>query len=228
MADSFMRTHLPARPAGARAALVLLVASLLAVGTFAVPARAATLERTHGDDRVETAIEASKASGDSARTALLTDETAYPDALVAGALAAHHDAPLLLNPRTGLAQEVRDELTRLGVEEVLVLGGERTVPTDVAEDLDAAGFQVRRLAGEDRYATAAAVAGQVGTTASGEVLLALGADEEAANGWPDAAAAASLLGTETAPPTLHAPAVAGPREPRARHGAPARWTGGDQ
>ena len=160
------------------------------------------IERRHGSDRISTAVEASQAAGDDAAVALLTHSGVFPDGLVSGALAAHEDAPLLLTPTERLDGRTLDELERLAVDEVVVLGGSRVVSADVVDELEGAGFDVERRWGRDRYATAASIAGEVGASPDGEVLLALGEDGERAAGWPDAVAAASLTSAEDLPPTL--------------------------
>src|SRR5690606_10274183 len=55
---------------------------------------------------------------------------------------------------------------------VRVVGGERVVPPDVVDALVAAGLTVHRLAGADRYTTAAAVAADAGEDDPDHVWLA--------------------------------------------------------
>ena len=49
-----------------------------------------------------------------------------------------------------------DALHRLGVHKVRVLGGSTAVGDDVVQQLSGDGFVVERVAGPDRYGTAAA------------------------------------------------------------------------
>ncbi len=195
----------PSRPRSTRRVAALLAVALLFAAGFtlapAAPAAGETgVERISGDDRVRTAVAVSRAAGGDADVALLAERSAFPDALVAGALAARHDAPLLYTHGAALSEPARDEIARLGVDTVLILGGPAAVSEDVATTLRADGLTVERRAGQDRYGTAAEIAADVG--AQDEVLLALGEETARAGGWPDAVAAASLAGTSTTPPTL--------------------------
>ncbi len=75
-------------------------------------------------------------------------------------------------------------LTDLGVDRVVVVGGEVAVGPRVLEDLAGLGLAVERVAGPDRFATAAAAARAAGVGADGTVVLARGTD------FPDALSAA--------------------------------------
>jgi putative cell wall-binding protein len=84
----------------------------------------------------------------------------FPDAL-AGAVLANSPAvqgPLLLTESTRLTPGVIEEIQRLGAMTVFLLGGEGAVSENVAAALQNEGLTVRRLAGENRFATAAAIA----------------------------------------------------------------------
>jgi putative cell wall-binding protein len=165
--------------------------------------------RLAGPDRIETAATLSRIGfPDGAETALIADAHAYPDALAAAQLAAAADAPLLLNPRAGLAPVVRQELARLGVSEVLVLGGAAAQSETVMSDLRAAlpGARIDRVSGADRFATAAAVADEAvarwtkdGAEIADRVLLASG------TAFPDALAASQLVAAARMPLLLTAP-----------------------
>jgi putative cell wall-binding protein len=133
---------------------------------------------------------------------VLTSAANFPDALAGGALAAHHDAPVLLTPRDSLPPRVETELERLGAQTVYLLGGAGAVSDGVRERLEQLGMRVERIAGAQRFETAARIAAQVGVPADGEVLLALGRHAEEDRAWPDAVAATALLATDDPPPTL--------------------------
>lgn len=141
----------------------------------------------------------------------------FADALAGGALSADLGLPLLLTDADGLSPDVTAWLDRTpSVGRALVLGGTAAVGAQVVDDLQARGLQVRRLAGPDRGATAAAVRGAApglatelgrGSNAVGVdgPVLVDGADPLA---WADGFAAAGttapsvgggvLLGTDTA------------------------------
>ncbi len=82
------------------------------------------------------------------------------------------DAPVLLvYSRTGtLDDATSDELARLDPDTVTVLGGEAVIDADLLGQVDdAGGWTVDRLAGADRYETAADLAGEV--AAAGDTML---------------------------------------------------------
>jgi len=151
--------------------------------------------RSSGDDRIATAVDASMDHwpAGSATDALLARADKFPDALAAGPLAAELDAPLLLTSSDTLPAIVEAELARLDVDRVWLLGGETSLTPALAQRLQLLGYELVRRAGQSRFDTAAAIAREVGRTAAGEVVLALGShpigDHRA---FPDALSAGSL------------------------------------
>ncbi len=132
-------------------------------------------------------------------TVLLASGTRFPDALGASPVAFHGPFPILLTDGPRLPEFTTAMLDELGPEQVVVLGGPLAVPGTVADELRGQGYAVRRVAGSDRTATAAAVADlavdELGFTA-GEVLLARG------DAFPDALAAGPLGGVRQGPVLL--------------------------
>jgi putative cell wall-binding protein len=137
-------------------AAVLLTAGPAAAEPDATPSRLAGPERSATAARV--AVHA-LADRDAVPTALLARADDFPDALAAAALAGVLDAPILLTSRDALAPATAAALDDLGVERVLLLGGEGAIGAAVAEDL-ARTREVERLAGDDRFATAARIAAE--------------------------------------------------------------------
>jgi putative cell wall-binding protein len=86
---------------------------------------------------------------------------AWPDALAAANLAAAGRAPILLTRRDALPEETAAALRRvLRGDRVWIAGGTAAVGEQPQRTLVDAGFDVQRVAGPDRYATAAAVAAE--------------------------------------------------------------------
>ncbi len=138
--------------------------------------------------------------GSRGRTALLANGHAVADALVAGPLSYYGSHPLLLTRATALDEQVSEYLDRSDVEHVVIFGGTAVVSPAVESALRAKGITTSRLAGSDRYQTAAVVAQRLlgGTRPDrcfdGSVIgLAVG--ERA----PDAIASGPLLGERCAP-----------------------------
>lgn len=178
-------------------------AAVLALPLLAVPAQAdVVVSRAAGSDRIATAVEASENFRSTASDALLTTAFSYPDALAAGALAHRLDAPLLLTAPDSLPRSVADELARLRVSTVWVLGGPGAVSEGVEAALRDMGVTVRRLAGDSRYETAREIAVAAGPSETGEVVLALGEHPDPQRAWPDAVASGALAATPDHVPTL--------------------------
>lgn len=88
--------------------------------------------RLSGSDRYATAVEISRHGWpDGADVAYLATGDNYADALAGAALAARTGSPILLTRRTSLPDVTADELRRLGVRQVVILGGEGAVSVDV-------------------------------------------------------------------------------------------------
>lgn len=122
---------------------------------------AGEVERIAGANRYETAdavgarvIEA--LGEDYGGTAFVATGGNFPDALAAAPLAAGLQWPLFLaHPSTGLSDETKAAMA--DVTDVVILGGEGAVSAATEADLKSS-RNVVRLAGADRYATAALVA----------------------------------------------------------------------
>jgi len=134
---------------------------------------------------------------DGAAAAVLAGSESYADSLTATVLAKAADGPLLLTSSTSLSTSVRDELVRLKVTKVFIVGLSTTIVSAVKTALPKlASGQIVALAGTDRYQTAALVAGKVKELAGATPARAFivpgdvygsslaAAAVAAANGWP--------------------------------------------
>lgn len=124
---------------------------------------AAGAGRVAGPDRYSTAIQVSRSTfgTDSVTDVVLATGQDFPDALGASALAGAVGGPLLLTPKASLPSQVASEVARVGAARVWIVGSEAAVSGDVASALADAGYLVERVAGTDRYATAARMAEKV-------------------------------------------------------------------
>ncbi|HWB72359.1 MAG TPA: cell wall-binding repeat-containing protein, partial [Egibacteraceae bacterium] len=144
------------------------------------------VERLAGSNRFLTAVETSRVGWPGgAAAAVLASGDDYPDALAGSALAGTVGGPLLLTPGGRLDADVAAELRRLDVATVYLVGA-------LSDDLEVAvrglGADPERLRGEDRYATAFAVA-QRAAELGAETATVLVASGE---GFADALAASAL------------------------------------
>lgn len=121
----------------------------------------------------------------------------FPDALAGGPGIFPGTPILLVDPNT-VPSATRREITRLAPTEIVILGGTGAVSSAVEADL-AVHAPVRRLAGADRYATAAAITLDGFPTGAGTVYLASGLD------FPDALAGGAAAGALSSPILLTDP-----------------------
>ena len=179
----------------------------LALGALGAPSAFAshdvTPARVAGPTRVGTAAEvADLAFPAGTDGALLATSAAFPDALAAAPLAGTRDAPVLLTAPDQVPDRTWQALDDLGVQTVTILGGEQAVPSDAEQSLRDRGYQVDRIAGPQRWDTAAAIARAVqddnGGAANfpGDVRAAFVAN---GNRFPDALAAGAPASAGSSP-----------------------------
>lgn len=127
-------------------------------GTLHAYARG-TVIRIAGSDRYATAAQLSATEhAPGAEVVYLATGENFPDGLTAGVLAGAQHAPLLLAGRSALPTATATELRRLQPGTVRIVGGAGSVSDTVAAQIEAAaGAPVERIAGPDRYSTAAMV-----------------------------------------------------------------------
>jgi putative cell wall-binding protein len=151
------------------------------------------VSRMAGADRYETAAAVSRASfGPGVSAVFIATGRAFPDALAAGPAAIRMGGPVLLTQPGSLPGATRDELARLRPARIFVVGGSGVVGDGVISELRAFASQLDRVAGPDRYATAAAIS-SVFFGASPSIYLATGTN------YPDALASVPAAGRSASP-----------------------------
>lgn len=114
--------------------------------------------RISGTNRVQTALAAWQIGGFSNHSVVIATGRLAPDALAAGPLATALDAPLLLSVTRYIETDIVARILAWGIRDVRLIGSNLQFhPQDLAR-FAAAGVQVRRHAGANRYATAVEVA----------------------------------------------------------------------
>ena len=120
---------------------------------------AGTVTRIAGPDRYATAAEVSAATfAPGVPVVYIATGTKYPDALAGAVPAALAAGPVLLVSGSTIPHAVSTELTRLAPGRIVILGGTSVVSASVQAALASyTAGTVTRIAGVDRYATAAAI-----------------------------------------------------------------------
>lgn len=162
--------------------------------------------RLAGPDRFATAAAVSAhAFAPGVPVAYVATGLGYADALAAGPAAAHAGGPVLTVTRDAVPAPVAAELTRLQPARIVVLGGPAAVSESVATALTAyTTGDVTRVAGGDRYGTAAAVVRSAFAGPVPVVYLATG------TGYADALAGAAAAAHDDAPILLTSPSALSP------------------
>lgn len=126
-------------------------------------AKAASSTRLWGNDRYLTAVEVSQEGWPAgADTVIIANGIDFPDALSAAPLAKKYNAPILLTPSDRLDTNTGIELKRLKAKKAVLVGGDGVISSAVVKQLNLMGITTTRLAGQDRYDTALAVAMDIG------------------------------------------------------------------
>lgn len=127
-------------------------------------------------------------------TVVLGRDDEFADSLASGVM--QSTSPLLLVPRNGpIPTRVRDELSRLAPQRVVLLGGEAALTTEVADELSGLGYAVERRAGASRFQTATEIARQDAPQATTAILARAFAAEgstDPTQGFADALAAGGM------------------------------------
>lgn len=153
------------------------------------------VDRIHGQNRFKNAVEISKKGWTTAPKVFLANGYKFADSLTGSPLAALNNAPILLTRDNFLPEETLAELKRLNAKEVVILGGELSIPKHIVTTLQQNGFKVTRIGGNNRYNQAELVANEImkiegknrdAFLASGEV-------------FPDALSIATVASTKRLP-----------------------------
>ncbi len=135
------------------------------------------VNRVGGPTRVETSVEAAQAILPAATTAVLVraypdagmpDSQAYADLLAAGPFAAENGWPILMTTSDVLHGAVAEHLDNGVIENVIIVGGTGAVSQAVEDSVTALGLGVARISGDNRYATAVAIANARGFGSSAD------------------------------------------------------------
>ena len=151
--------------------------------------------RVGGKNRRETALGISRIKFNSSKKIILVGQDSFADSLTASVLAEKMDVPILLTDSRDISPEVLLEMQRLKTEEVLILGGEKSVSPKVEEKLKAMKVKVDRMAGKDRYETSAIVAEKVIEIAGNGRSAVIASGED----YPDALAIAPAAARDGKP-----------------------------
>ncbi len=167
------------------------------------------VDRISGGDAYATAVSVAEQVGPTTgspgtygsrgRTVLLATGENFADALALGPLAYQGQHPVLLTPRNELHAEVSDFLRSANVDHTIIAGGKAAVSSDVEDAIKDLGVTVQRLAGDDRYKTATAIAQELHSSSAPSCFDGSGVGLAYGRRSPDAIVSGPLLGARCAP-----------------------------
>ena len=112
------------------------------------------VSRIAGKDRIETSVEVSKKLFENSEYAIIASGENFVDGLVGGTLASQLKAPILLVTKNSVSKSVIDEINRLEVKKIYILGGAETISEEVENKIKNTGINVKRLSGKNGTYTA--------------------------------------------------------------------------
>lgn len=122
------------------------------------------IERIAGGTRYSSAVEYSKQVFETCDTVILANGTKQADAVLAGPLSVALNAPILLTKENEVPRATLEEMDRLGVKNVILIGGNLVI-SEALENQLKVNYSVERLAGGSRVTTSLAVAEKIAETA---------------------------------------------------------------
>ncbi|MDP4121712.1 MAG: N-acetylmuramoyl-L-alanine amidase LytC [Bacillota bacterium] len=129
-----------------------------------------SVKRVGGSNRYGTAVQISKQMYSTASTAVIVGGSSYADAISAAPLAYQKNAPLLYTNSDKLSYETKTRLKEMQTKNVIIVGGTPAVSSNTANQIKSLGISIKRIAGSNRYDTAARVAKAMGATSKAVIL----------------------------------------------------------
>lgn len=167
------------------------------VETALTESTSAQVTRIGGANRYDTAANIAESwIPDATDTIYLASGSEFADALAVGPLAGINEDPVLLTRQGSVPPETLEAIAAIDPQRIVLLGGEARINDDVFLELSA-GYDVERMAGLDRYATAAIISSEM--PESDSVYLVSGLN------FADALSGGALAGFEGAPLVLSRP-----------------------
>jgi putative cell wall-binding protein len=130
-------------------------------------------ERIYGSNRYATSAVTATAlylESDAVIIVRGDDQGQFADGLAASVLAGALDIPILLTRQSSVPAVVKEAIVTLGAEKAYILGGTVAVANSVEQELVGLGLEVERISGENRAATAAAVAQRAASSTTAFVV----------------------------------------------------------
>lgn len=163
----------------------------------------AFIQREAGQTRYDTALKIARTTYATAeisqrapKQVVIATGDNFADALSVSSFAYANQLPILLcNQNSGLADDALQFLKNKGIQQALILGGNKAVPTFVERQLSSVGVSFDRCSGDTRYETSVNIAKYASSTSSGmQPLSANHSIIATGSNFPDALASGPVAG----------------------------------
>lgn len=175
---------------------------LLANGTkaFASDYDRIDIKKIYGKDRFSTATEVSQEGWYYSDYAIVANGLGFADALCSTPLSKAVDGPILLTHANKLPDVTKNEISRLGVKKVYIVGGTGAVSKNIENQIRSMGIQVHRLGGKDRFETSLLIAKEMEKLVYVDDIVIVPGDEKFEGA--DALSIAPIAGSRSMPMLL--------------------------
>lgn len=127
--------------------------------TFASQVGAVNLsKRLSGTNRYETGSKIVREGWKNSNYAIIASGEGFADALCSAPLAKKYNAPILLTGKAKLDLNTKNELKRLNVKNVFIVGGTGVISENIKDELTNMNIKITRISGKDRFETSVQVA----------------------------------------------------------------------
>lgn len=155
-----------------------VISTVNTTNVFALEDIGTEINKVYGRDRFVTAVEVSKQGWNNSNWAIITNGYGFSDALCSTPLSKVIDGPILLTQSNKLPESTKNELKRLRVKKVYIVGGTGVVTPAVEREIRNLGINIKRLGGRDRYDTSLLVAKEVDRYSAVEDVLVVPGEEK--------------------------------------------------
>ncbi|NMM64078.1 cell wall-binding repeat-containing protein [Clostridium sp. P21] len=154
--------------------------------TTTVNSNKPSITRLAGSDRYETCNAIVNNGWSQSDYAILVNSDMFADAITASPLAKKlNNAPILLTEGNSLTASTKDQLQKLKVKNVYIIGGTGVISNSIVNTLNSMNITVKRIGGIDRYETSIKVAKELtGGNTSGMFVVSGDTFEDALSAAP--------------------------------------------
>lgn len=149
-------------------------------------------ERIYGKDRYDTARELAKKSNSDLKKLVIVNGVNYADAISMSGYCAQNDYNMILTNGKSLSDSDMSLVNK--ADEVIIVGGYKSVSNDLERKLEMAAKKIRRISGYDRYETSLKLSEELYTKSDG-IVMASGDNDK----MTDALAGSQLAAYKKAP-----------------------------